>query len=851
MNSPRSPHFTLGVEEEFHLVDLRTRQLTPRASEVLSGLSESTRTYAAELQQTVVETNSEVCKTLGDLRKNLVELRAELTRVAGALGIGVAAAGTMPLSMTEVLITETPRFRRMLADYQLLVREQLICGMQVHVGIGERDLAVPLVDRVSSWLPPLLALSVSSPFSHAGEDTGYASSRSLIWSRWPTSGSPGPLASAAAYDQMVENLVASGVISDKGMIYFDVRPSSHVPTLELRICDACHSVDSVVLIAGLFRAIVARELGLLERGEPAPNVHPTLQRAAMWRAARSGLEGELVELRGPRSVPAAVVLRSLVEELSPELTASDDLGLVRELLEQALERRSASARQRDALRRRGRFTDVVDLIIAETRGQRHYPTENAAAVPLARDYHAPAYDEALLSDGQARPSHAAVLGVLSELGSEELVRRAAELARRTFEAGVLFRPTDAKDARAFPIDVVPRVLTGEEWSRIEGGTAQRARALDAFVRDIYGEAAAVRDGIVPAWLVEGAPGRRDAGKDAPASARRVQVAGFDIVRDADGRWLVLEDNVRVPSGVAYAMQSRRLLLQVFPELSGAAELLDVEQVPALLRRTLEESAPEKPSADTPACLLLSEGRHDSAYFEHKMLAEAAGIPLATPAELLVEDDILYHVTQAGRARIDVVYLRMDDALGQRAAKNGRVVGPQLLRAVRAGTLALANALGNGVADDKAVYEYVPKLIEYYLGEHPLLEQVPTFHCADPDHKQLVLDRLDELVVKPVDGYGGLGVVVGPRATDQELAEVRELIEQQPSRWIAQETISLSTHPTHHEGTLEPRHVDLRAFVYYGKEPIVVPAALTRVAAAGSLVVNSSRGGGAKDTWLLR
>lgn len=843
--------FTLGIEEEFHLVDLRTRQLTPRASELLSQLASSQHAYAAELQQTVVETNSRVCSTLGELREHLREVRAELSEVAGRLGIGVAAAGTMPLSMAEVLLTDKPRFRRMHADYQLLVREQLICGMQVHVGIESRDLAVQLLDRVEPWLPPLLALSASSPFSHAGDDTGYASSRSLIWSRWPTTGSPGPFASAREYDEMVENLVASGVISDRGMIYFDVRPSAHVPTLELRVCDACHSVDTVALIAGLFRAIVAREAGraLSDEG-PTYVLHPTLQRAAMWRAARSGLEGELLELGSPKSVPAAVVVRSLLEALETELRESGDWELASQLLEGALERRSAAARQRDALRRRGRFTDVVDLILAETHGDKHHPTESAGSLSLARDYHAPAYDEALLPDGTARASHAAVLGLLSELGSAELTRRGRELEQRTLEAGVVFRPTDAKEARPFPLDVVPRVLTGEEWSRLEGGTAQRARALDAFLSDVYGEQRVLRDGVIPAWLIETAPGRRDAGLSFPQGARRTQVCGFDVVRDADGRWLVLEDNVRVPSGVAYAMQSRRLLRATFPEYATIADVLDVEVVPRLLRSTLEESSPAR-AGHAPSLLLLSEGSHDSAYFEHRMLADAAGMPIATPAELLVQDDVLYHFKGRERQRVDVVYLRMDDALGRRTGKDGRIIGPQLLRAVRAGNLSLANALGNGVADDKAVYAYVPKLIEYYLGERPLLEQVETLHCADEEQKRHVLSHLEELVVKPVDGYGGLGVVVGPHATEAELEQARELIVQQPSRWIAQRTISLSTHPTLDVGRLTPRHVDLRVFVYFGAEPVVVPAALTRVAGRGSLVVNSSRGGGAKDTWLLR
>jgi carboxylate-amine ligase len=845
---PEPAALTLGIEEEFHLVDLRTRQLTPRANELLGRLDGSKHSFTSELQQTVVETNSAVTQSLDGLREDLVSTRAELIRTAADLGIGIASAGTMPLSMAEVLITETPRFRRMLADYQLLVREQLICGMQVHVGIGDRDRAAILLDRVSSYLPPLLALSASSPFSHAGDDTGYASSRSLIWSRWPTTGSPGPLSSAAEYDELVQGLVASGAISDTGMIYFDVRPSSHVPTIELRICDACHSVETVVLIGGLFRAIVARELGRAARGEASLSVAPTLQRAAMWRAARSGLEAELVELRGPRPVPAAVVVRGLLSELREELEASKDWELISELCERALSAQSAAARQREALRRRENFKDVVDLILAETRGEKLSPIA-APFLPIARGYQVSTYDEALLPDGRPRASHAAALEVLSKLGSAELWNRASEHESATATAGVLFRPTGATKAAPFPLDIVPRVLSGEEWSRVQGGTAQRARALDAFLNDIYGDAVIVRDGLVPAWLVETAPGRRAAGTVMPPGTRRTHVSGFDIVRDKDGRWLVLEDNVRVPSGVGYAMQARRLLRQTLPELDGLCSLLDPEQVPALLRRTLEESAPKGMKDGAPKLAVLSDGPNDSAYFEHRMLAEGVGATLAVPASLFVEGDVLYHADGERKTRIDVVYLRMDDSLSQRKGKDGRVLGPELLRAVRAGNLSLANALGNGIADDKAIYAYVPKFIEYYLGEIPLLEQVPTYHCADPEQKALVLERLEQLVVKPVDGYGGLGVVVGPLASDRELGEARQLIIDEPSRWIAQETIALSTHPTHARGKLEPRHVDLRVFVYYGDEPVVAPAALTRVAGRGSMVVNSSRGGGAKDTWL--
>ncbi len=846
---------TLGVEEEFHLVDLTTRRLAPRASEVLDGLSASVRTYAAELQQSVVETNTEVVVTLDALRHKLVDLRSELCAAARTRGLGVASAGTMPLSVSDLAITDTPRFRRMLADYQLLVREQLICGMQVHVGIGDHEVAVALLDRVSPWLPPLLALSASSPFAHTGEDTGYASTRSLVWSRWPTAGGPGPLASASEYDALVRDLVASGVISDPGMIYFDVRPSSHVPTVELRICDACPSVDTVVLIAGLFRAVVVRELARYEAGERSTAASPAVHRAAMWRAARSGLEGELVDLSGPRSVPAGVLVRGMVDELRPELEAYGDWETVHALSDAALAVGSSAARQREALRRRDRIHDVVDLVVAETCGSTHEPVAATTSLRILDGYAAPGFDEAVLPDGRPRASHATALETLAALGSATLRDRAAVLEREKASAGVVFRSTGQDKAAAFPVDLVPRIVTGEEWSRLQGGTAQRARALDAFLQDIYGDAAIVRDGVLPGWLVSRSPGHRPAGSAQPRSTRRAHVCGFDVVRDGDGRWLLLEDNVRVPSGVAFAIQNRRLMARVLPELTAAASLLDPEEAPALLRRMLEESAPPRLPSDTPTIVLLTEGPTDSAFFEHRMLADTMGVPLVVPADLLVDDHVVWRVEGSRRHRVDVVYLRIEDQLAHRAGADHLALGPQLLQAMAAGTVTLANAPGNGIADDKAIYAYVPRFIDYYLGERPLLEQVPTYHCADPDQRSAVLDRLEQLVVKPVDGYGGLGVVIGPRASDEELARARALIVQQPGRWIAQETVSLSTHPTFapglRGGKLHPRHVDLRVFVYYGAEPIVVPAALTRVAPPDSLVVNSSRGGGAKDTWLVR
>jgi carboxylate-amine ligase len=844
LDSPLS----LGVEEEFHLVDLATRRLAPRAAEVLGALDSVEGTFVSELQKTTVETNTEVQATLEGLRANVVELRERLAGAAARFGIGVAAAGCIPLS-APVEITADPRFQRMLADYQVLVREQAICGLQVHVGIGDRDLAARLVDRVSPWLPPLLALSASSPFSNRGEETGYASTRSLIWSRWPTTGGAGPFSSAAAYEAEVQDLIASGVISDAGMIYFDVRPSSHVPTLELRVCDACPEVDSVVLIASLFRAVVARELARCGRGEPSTAATPPLQRAAMWRAARSGLEGELVDLRGPRSVPAGALLRDMLADLRPELEATKSWELTSALCERALARGSSAARQREMVRRTGRLDDVVDLLVAETAG-RPLAARAARAASSSRllGYESPSYDEAVLPGGAPRPSHAPVLETLLTLGPTKLRARQTVFDSAKAEAGVVFRPTDERRAKPYPVDIVPRVLTGEEWSRVQGGAAQRARALEAFVRDVYDEGAAMRDGIVPAALVSGAPGLRDAGRAPAPGQRRIHVGGFDIVRDADGRWLVLEDNVRVPSGVAFAIETRRLLLRAFPELAHLGDMLDPDQVPALLRRTLEESAPPTCRGSVPTIVLLGSGPDDSAFFEHHLLAQEMSVRSVVPAELFVEDGVAK--VAADRSRVDVVYLRMDDQLNESTGADGAVLGPRLVEAVRRGNLTLANALGNGVADDKAVYAYVPKLIEYYLHERPLLEQVPTYHCADAEQRRLVLSRLDQLVCKPVDGYGGHGVLIGPKASDAELAEQRRLIDREPARWIAQEVVALSTHPTFDGRTFRPRHVDLRVFVYQGSDTVVVPAALTRVAPEGTMVVNSSRGGGAKDTWLL-
>lgn len=355
---------TLGVEEEFHLVDVRTRRLAPRAPELLKLIPRGN--IVPEFQRCVVEVNTRVVCTLDDLRRDLVEWRSQLMTGAAGLGLGIVAAGTVPLAIpAELEVTETDRFRRILAEYQLLAREQLVCGTQVHVQIASRDQGVRVAHRVAAWLPMLLALSASSPFTANGTDSGYASGRTLLLVRWPTTGLTSWTQSEEEFDREVAAMIRAGIISDEGMIYFDAR-ATRIPTIELRICDSCPAVDTIVLIAGLFRALVDREVRRDEEGQPNVAFSPVLGRASVWRAARSGLEGGLIDLETATSRAASDLLHNLVDSLRDELTANGDWDLAKSLLEAQLVAGSSAARQRQALARRGRLTDVVDLLIAET-----------------------------------------------------------------------------------------------------------------------------------------------------------------------------------------------------------------------------------------------------------------------------------------------------------------------------------------------------------------------------------------------------------------------------------------------------------------------------------------------------
>jgi carboxylate-amine ligase len=850
------PELLIGAEEEFHVVDLESRRSSPQVDALLGELDGAE--FAPELQRSLVETNTPVCRTLDELRGHLLRLRARLTSAAEPHGLGVVAAGTVPLvDLDGGDISAGARFERMQHEYQVLVNEQHICGAQIHVDVPERDEAVQVVRRVAPYLPTLLAISASSPYWR-GRDTGYASYRDLIWARWPTAGPPGMVEDAADYDSMIHELIASGTISDPGMVYFDARPSAHVPTVELRVCDSCPEVDFVVLIAGLFRALVRRARVECADDVPLPTFRHELLRAATWRAARSGLEGDLVDPVGPRLVSPALLVGQLVDSLRPHLEALGDVEQVVELSQMALSRGSAAARQRRRFGLRGELTDVVDGLLSATQGT-NLPLDKPATAVLApqllQDYRPPAFDEAVGDDGSVLPQYGWMFRALSRMGTRGM--KAAEQALHTEQRarGVTFRVGDEPE-RLFPLDLIPRIVTADDWDELTAGLSQRVRALEAFLRDVYGERAIVADGVVPAAVVDDAPGRSRLGKLVPADAVRIAVAGIDLVRDRADHWLVLEDNLRVPSGMAYSIMSRRLIRSAMPDLEAPSGVVPLEDVPRRLRNALL-SAVDPDQAGYDEVALLSGGPVDSAFFEHELLADRMGVPVVTPRDLQVTEDGVFSISEGGRIRLSALYRRIDEQeLMESSGADLRPIGRALGSAVRKGTVALLNAFGNGVADDKLTYAYVPEMISYYLAEKPLLENVPTYPCVDPERRAEVLDRLDELVLKPVNGYGGKGIVIGPQATPEELDEVAAAVRAQPALWVAQDMVALSTHPTFSGGHLEPRALDLRVFVLQARrgsttDVDVLPAALSRVAPAGSLIVNSSRGGGAKDTWVLR
>jgi uncharacterized circularly permuted ATP-grasp superfamily protein len=462
-----------------------------------------------------------------------------------------------------------------------------------------------------------------------------------------------------------------------------------------------------------------------------------------------------------------------------------------------------------------------------------------------------AWDEMFEGPGRVRPPYRSLHDALRTVSYSQFEGRCAVRDRAFRDRGITFSLSG--EERPFPLDLVPRIISAGEWATLEAGVLQRVKALEAFLADVYGPAHILADRVVPRRLVtSSAHFHRAAHGLEPSNGVRIHVAGIDIVRGADGRFRVLEDNIRVPSGVSYLIENRYMMTRVFPELLRSHPVRPVGGYPANLLEGLRAAAPA--SARRPTVVVLTPGEYNSAYFEHSFLARQMGVELVEGRDLTCREDVVYMRTTGGERRVDVVYRRVDDEfLDPLHFRSDSVVGcPGILNAARAGNVTLANAVGNGVADDKLAYTYVPDMIAYYLGESPILPNVETYRLEDPDQRAHVIAHLDKLVLKPVAGSGGYGIVMGPHASDEELQQARSAVEAQPRQWIAQEMVNLSTAPTAGGGRLAPRHLDLRPFaVNDGNGIWVVPGGLTRVALpAGGLMVNSSQGGGSKDTWVL-
>ena len=469
---------------------------------------------------------------------------------------------------------------------------------------------------------------------------------------------------------------------------------------------------------------------------------------------------------------------------------------------------------------------------------------------------APFLDELFEPGGVPRPTALPLVRELERLGPEGLIDAGRRRDAIFMQQGITFETTGVADAsheRPFPLDLVPRVLNGEEWREIKRGLAQRIRALNHFVDDVYHAREIVREGLVPWRLVASCSHfARAVHGIRPPGGVYTHVAGCDLVRHSDGTWKVIEDNVRIPSGISYVLENRAAMARLVPELFASYRVRRVDHYPQLLLGALRSVAP---SAESEATVVVwTPGPANPAYFEHAFLARQMGVELVEASDLVVRDDVLYMRTTRGLERAHAVYRRLDDDFVDPLEFRGdSLLGvPGLVRAYRAGSVAIANAFGTGVADDKAIYCFVPEMIRFYLGEEPILENVTTYLLSDPEVLEHVLEHLDRLVIKPTGESGGKGVMIGPHADEAEIERIRRLIVADPERWIAQDVVRLSTVPTvGADGVLVPRHVDLRPFAVFGERIDIVPGGLTRVALQeGSLIVNSSRGGGSKDTWVL-
>jgi uncharacterized circularly permuted ATP-grasp superfamily protein len=468
------------------------------------------------------------------------------------------------------------------------------------------------------------------------------------------------------------------------------------------------------------------------------------------------------------------------------------------------------------------------------------------------------YDELFLGRNQPRPEAIPLIERIHSLEEGELQQRQAAAQAALFQMGVTFNVYGDSQGteRIFPFDIIPRIVSASEWQRLEKGLKQRIHALNLFIDDVYHDQKILKDRVIPAELIETAKGflRPCVGLNPPGRIW-CHVTGTDLVRDRDGTWYVLEDNLRCPSGISYVLENRRVMKSTFPSLFNTMGIRPVDDYPSHLLDTLLYLAP--PQLANPTVVVLTPGIYNSAYFEHSFLAQQMGVELVEGRDLVVADGYLQMRTTKGLQRVDVIYRRIDDDfIDPLAFRPDSLLGvPGLFEVYRSGRLAIANALGTGVADDKVIYAYVPQMIRYYLGEEAILPNVPTYLCWDPKDQAYVLENLDKLVVKAANESGGYGMLMGSQATPEERAAFAEKIRAQPRNYIAQPTLCLSRVPTlvdRGEGPrLEPCHVDLRPYILYGKEIYVHPGGLTRVALKkGSLVVNSSQGGGSKDTWVL-
>jgi uncharacterized circularly permuted ATP-grasp superfamily protein len=462
-----------------------------------------------------------------------------------------------------------------------------------------------------------------------------------------------------------------------------------------------------------------------------------------------------------------------------------------------------------------------------------------------------AFDEMFSGPGRIRAAYESVYGTLQKLSAADLKARADLMGRTFLDQGITFALGGVE--RPFPLDLIPRIVTDAEWRTVELGVPQRVRALEMFLADAYGPGRIFTDGVVPRRLVTTSPHfhRQVAGMSAQDGARIV-ISGVDLIRDEQGDFRVLEDNVRVPSGVSYVLENRQAVAQVLGEAGADQDVRPVAEYPARLLAALRAVSP--PNVADPTVVVLTPGIYNSAYFEHTLLAREMGVELVEGRDLICRNNHVYVRTTAGEEPVHVIYRRVDDEfLDPLQFRLDSLLGsPGLVNCARAGNLTIANAVGNGIADDKLVYTYVPDIIRYYLREEPILPNVDTYRMEVPEHREYALEHLAELVLKPVDGSGGKGIVIGSRADSATLAKARDAILENPRGFIAQREIALSTVPTLIGDKMRPRHVDLRPFaVNNGNDVWVLPGGLTRVALPeGELVVNSSQGGGSKDTWVL-